>query len=83
MKVYVLQGFTDYEGSTLVGVFGSVEDVMRCVESNKGSWFYDQMGYIESDLGITVVGDKFEPLDVDSMIEYVSFHYGRTKVVEA
>jgi hypothetical protein len=77
MKVYVLQGFTDYEGAELVGVFGSVEDVLQCVESGKGSWWYDQMGYIESEVGITVVGDKFKPLDVDSLIEYVKFHYGR------
>ena len=77
MKVYVLQGFTDYEGAELVGVFGSVEDVLQCVESGKGSWWYDQMGYIESEVGITVVGDKFKPLDVDSLIEYVKFHRGR------
>jgi hypothetical protein len=32
MKVYTLLGFTDYEGSTLVGVFGSVEDVLQCVK---------------------------------------------------
>lgn len=68
MKVYTLLGFFDYEGSELVCVFGSVEDVLRCVESGKGSWYYDQMGYIESEVGITVVGDK---------IEYVKFHYGR------
>ena len=77
MKVYVLQGFTDYEGAELVGVFGSVEDVLQCVESGKGSWWYDQMGYIESEVGITVVGDKFKPLDVDSLVEYVEFHRGR------
>ena len=75
MKVYSLLGFVDYEGSELVGVFGSVEDVLRCVESGKGSWWYDQMGYVGSELGITVVGDKLE--SVDSLVEYVEFHRGR------
>jgi hypothetical protein len=84
MKVYSLLGFIDYEGSELVGVFGSVEDVLRCVESGKESWWYDQeswwydqMGYVESEVGITVVGDKYEPLDVDSLIVYVEFQRGR------
>ena len=77
MKVYVLLGFMEYEGSTLLGVFGSVGDVLRYVELGKGSWFYDHIGYVESELGITVLGDKFESLDVDSIIEYVEFHRGR------
>ena len=75
MKVYVLQGFTDYEGAELVGVFGSVEAVLQCVESGKGSWWYDQMGYIESEVGITVVGDKLESME--SLVEYVEFQRGR------
>ena len=70
MKVYSLLGFVDYEGSELVGVFGSVEDVLRCVESGKGSWWYDQMGYVGS-----VVGDQIE--SVDSVLESVEFHRGR------
>lgn len=70
MKVYSLLGFMDYEGSELVGVFGSVEDVLRCVESGKGSWWYDQMGYVESELG-----DQIE--SVDSVLESVEFHRGR------
>jgi len=70
MKVYSLLGFTDYEGSELVGVFGSVEDVLRCVESGKGSWWYDQMGYVGSELGLTVES-------VESVVEYVEFHRGR------
>ena len=69
MKVYVLLGFTDYEGSELVGVFGSVEDVLRCVESGKGSWWYDGMGYVESELG-----EEIE--SVESVVEYVEFHRG-------
>lgn len=75
MKVYSLLGFVDYEGSELVGVFGSVEDVLRCVESGKGSWWYEYMGYVESELGITVVGDKLESFE--SAVEYVEFHRGR------
>jgi len=47
MKVYSLLGFNDYEGSTLVGVFGSVEDVIECVKSGNGDWYYDDMGYVE------------------------------------
>jgi hypothetical protein len=70
MKVYSLLGFIDYEGSVLLGVFGSVEDVLRCVESGKGSLWYDQMGYVESELG-----DQIE--DVLEVVEYVEFHRGR------
>lgn len=70
MKVYSLLGFVDYEGSELVGVFGSVEDVLRCVESGKGSWWYDQMGYVESELGDQIDTE-------DSLVEYLEFHRGR------
>lgn len=66
MKVYSLLGYMDYEGSDLVGVFGSVEDVMKCVESGKGEWSYDNMGYVESELGVKVE-------DVLQVIEYVEF----------
>ena len=70
MKVYSLLGFVDYEGSELVGVFGSVEDVLRCVESGTGSWWYDQMGYVESELGDQIDTE-------DSLVEYLEFHRGR------
>ena len=70
MKVYSLLGFINYEGSELVGVFGSVEDVLRCVESGKGSWWYDQMGYVESELGDQIDTE-------DSLVEYLEFHRGR------
>lgn len=67
MKVYSLIGFYDYEGSTLEGVFGSVEDVMKCLESGNGKgWYYDDMGYVVSELG-----EKIE--DVLGVIEYVEF----------
>ena len=54
MKVYSLLGFVAYEGSTLLGVFRSVEDVMKCVESDNGKWYYDNLGYVKSDLGAKV-----------------------------
>ena len=66
MKVYSLLGFIDYEGSDLIGVFGSVEDVMKCVESGNGEWFFDNMGFVESDLGVKVE-------DVSGSVEYVEF----------
>lgn len=64
MKLYSLLGFVDYEGSDLVGVFGSVENVLMCVKENE--WYYDQMGYVESELG-----GKID--DVLGEVEYVSF----------
>lgn len=63
MKVYSLLGFIDYEGSDLVGVFGSLDDLMECVKSKK--WFYDDMGYVESELG--------QQVDVLEMVEYIEF----------
>ena len=56
MKVYSLLGFVDYEGSDLLGVFGSVEEVMECARKMergyKGRYeYFDQIGYIESELG--------------------------------
>jgi hypothetical protein len=33
MKVYSLLGFVDYEGSDLVGVFGSLEELEKCVDA--------------------------------------------------
>jgi len=65
MKVYSLLGFVDYEGSDLVGVFASAEDALQCVAS-KSDWYYDQMGYVESELGAQVE-------DVPGCVEYVEF----------
>jgi hypothetical protein len=65
MKVYSLLSFVDYEGSDLVGVFGSVEDVMKCVENSNGKWGCDDLGYVESELGVEI--------DVLGEVEYVSF----------
>ena len=64
MKVYTLLGFNDYEGSTLVGVFGSVEDVLEHVKGDQ--WYFDDMGYVESELGQHIV-------DVEGVVVYVSF----------
>jgi hypothetical protein len=68
MKVYSLLGFVDYEGQDLLGVFGSLEDLMEVVNlferrvrfdgveviSN-----FDQLGYVVSELGsiIDVLGE--------------------------
>lgn len=73
MKLYSLLGFVDYEGSTFVGVFGSVENVLMCVKENK--WYYDNMGYVESELG-----DKID--DVLGEVEYVSFVHKYSGLVE-
>jgi len=72
MKVYSLLGFFDYEGSTLVGVFGSVEDVIECVKSVTDHWYYHDMGYVESELG-----EKID--DVLQVVEYVDFKNFRNK----
>jgi len=66
MKVYSLIEFVDYEGSDLVGVFGSVEDVLKCVENGNGKWFCNDLGYVESELG-----EKIR--DVLGVVEYVDF----------
>jgi len=66
MKVYSLLGFVQYEGQDFLGVFASVEEVMQHVESRNGSWYYDDMGYVESELGQPVE-------DVDQVVQYVEF----------
>ena len=71
MKVYSLLEFLDYEGSDLVGVFGSVEDVLKCVE--EGKWYCDDLGYVVSELG--------EKIDVLGEVVYVSFVHYNGKVV--
>lgn len=68
MKVFSLIGSYDYEGSTLLGVFGSLEDLkvyvakesVRCGYSSRLG--YHQLGYVESELG--------QEIDQDEMIEY-------------
>ena len=75
MKVYTLLGFMDYEGSTLVGVFGSVEDVLQCVKTTS-TIYYDSLGYVESELGKEVG-------DVLGEVVYVGFTRHNGEVVEA
>ena len=75
MKVYSLLGFNDYEGSDLVGVFGDLQSIMDCVESGNKDWHYDQMGYVESELGKQIE-------DVLEVVEYVEFERYSYKVVD-
>jgi hypothetical protein len=63
MKVYSLVSFVDYEGYYLVGVYGSLEDLMKYVED--GKWYVDRLGYVESELG--------EELNVLAEVVYVPF----------
>jgi hypothetical protein len=68
MKVYSLLGFMDYEGQDLLGVFGSLEDLMKVVDGfERRVRFdgvevisnFDQVGYVVSELGskIDVLGE--------------------------
>jgi hypothetical protein len=66
IKVYSLLGFVQHEGTDLLGVFASAEGVMQYVESRNGRWYYDEMGYVESELGHPIE-------DVEGVVEYVEF----------
>ena len=75
MKVYSLLGHTDYAGSELVGVFGSLSELLVCVAKGSGKWDYDGMGYKESELG--------KQIDVRRFPERVEFtRYSYQKVVD-
>ena len=71
MKVYSLLGFVDYEGQDLLGVFGSLEDLMKFVEVERQdrshykaeSLGFDSLGYVVSELGSKV--------DVLDEVEYL------------
>ena len=76
MKVYSLIEFVDYEGSDLVGVFGSVEDVLKCVENGNGKWYCDNLGYVESELGEKIDHVLGEVVYVD----FVDFHNKKVEV---
>ena len=61
MKVYSLLGFIDYGGQDLLGVFGSLEDLMKFVEVKGKNYSYrketlgfDGLGYVVSELGSAV-----------------------------
>jgi hypothetical protein len=66
MKVYSVLEFVDYEGSCLLGVFGSVEEAVNFLKSNRG---YQRQfpgysyGYVESELG--------SEIDVLAQVEYL------------
>lgn len=74
MKVYSLIGFVHYEGQDLLGVFGSLEDLMKFVESEREqckmsmyrreeSLGFDELGYVVSELG--------QKIDVLREVEYL------------
>lgn len=70
MKVYSLLGFIDYGGQALLGVFGSIEDLMKFVEVKRSKISYrskqlgfDNLGYVESELG--------QEIDVLGEVEYL------------
>lgn len=71
MKVYTLLGGFDYEGESLIGVFGSKEDVLKYVEQEKSkhrrrpeTLGYDSLGYVESELG--------QPVDFHGEVEWLA-----------
>jgi hypothetical protein len=69
-KVYSLLGIYQYEGMMLIGVFSSVNDILKYLASNKQKHFYE-MGYVETNLGETIdLGNK---KNCDDLIEYVDF----------
>ena len=53
MLVYSLLGFVDYEGQDLLGVFGSLEDLLEFV-GGLGDHGFDSVGYVVSELGQSV-----------------------------
>ena len=71
MQVYSLLGFVDYEGSDLLGVFGSLDDLLVDVDRRRSeysqggsrwrpeSFGFDQVGYVVSELGqrVDVLGE--------------------------
>jgi hypothetical protein len=60
MQVFTLLGGYDYEGDTLVGVFGSEQSVRRHVESR--TWHYDSMCFVVSEIGEPVDPDAGQPV---------------------
>lgn len=56
MKVYSLMEYVDYEGGDLLGVFGSLEDLRKCVEDRGLRSEYSRLCYIVSELGQVVDG---------------------------
>jgi len=61
MLIYSLLGSTDYQGDTLLGVFGSLADLTQFVQSQRAQHSYrpdtlgfDGLGYIASPLGAAI-----------------------------
>ena len=52
MKVYSLLEFIDYEGYNLLGVYGSLNDLLEAVEVLEGH--YDGFVYTVSELGAPI-----------------------------
>ena len=51
MKVYSLIGSMDYEGSDLLGVFASLDDLVKYQKSMDSGNRYDSYGYVVSNIG--------------------------------
>ena len=61
MLIYSLLGSTDYQGDTLLGVFGSLADLRQFVQDQRAQGIYrpdtlgyDGLGYIASPLGAAI-----------------------------
>jgi hypothetical protein len=61
MLVYSLLGSTDYQGDTLLGVFGSLAGLTQFVQTQRAqggyrpdTLGYDSLGYIASPLGAAI-----------------------------
>lgn len=72
MKVYSLLGGSgnNYEGESLLGVFGSKAELLKFVEQEKSGRVYrpetlgyDDLGCVESELG--------QPIDYHAQVEYL------------
>ena len=64
-----LLGFCNRKGSTLLGIFKSINDIKIYIESGNGKRSWDDIGYVESDIsGITI--NNVEDC-VDLGLEYI------------
>ncbi len=73
MQVFTLMGGYDYEGETLVGVFGSEQSVRKHVQSK--TWYYDSMSFVVSETG--------QPVDLTTVGQSVSFTRYNGEIVKA
>ena len=63
MKVYSVLRHMQYEGSDLLGVFGSREDALKYIGSQSENRKYYDFGVVESELG--------QEVDFYDMVEWV------------